>query len=180
MLTFILEHTSGDNFRFKGTYVDFPESRSNLISGRDIDCMCRGDGIGVWYCCDNHQNCETLEALRAKQELIQMILLLVLKKIIVVEAPFDKSIYKSKQQSSSAIVMPPLIRNLQTGEEFVDIIPDRTAEFFLGKLSTLTPWVNDVIITLILRNGYDVVFSDSESYNDSTNRLSIRSFQHSS
>ena len=76
--------------------------------------------------------------------------------------------------------MPPLIRNLQTGEEFVDIIPDRTAEFFLGKLSTLTSWVNDVIITLLLRNGYDVVFSDSESYNDSTNRLSIRSFQHSS
>ena len=42
---------------------------------------------------------------------------------------------KSKQQSSSAIVMPPLIRNLQTGEEFIDIIPDQTAEFFLGQLS---------------------------------------------
>ena len=68
------QSTSGVNFRFKGTYVDFPESRSNLISGRDIDCMCRGDGIGVWYCCDNHQNCETLETLRAKQELVQMIL----------------------------------------------------------------------------------------------------------
>ena len=31
--------------------------------------------------------------------------------------------------------MPPLIRNLQTGEEFIDIIPDQTAEFFLGQLS---------------------------------------------
>ena len=37
-----------------------------------------------------------------------------------------------KRQSSSAIVMPPIIRNLQTGEEFVDIIPDQTTDFFLG------------------------------------------------
>ena len=49
--------------------------------------------------------------------------------------------------------MPPLIRNLQTGEEFVDIIPDRTAEFFLGKLSKLPSFLNYVIITLYLSYG---------------------------